>query len=266
MNMGICQFCDSKEKMERKRSFLGFEKWTCLNCGRYLECPLSSGYNLAYWILGVISGIALVRIIPMLIKALGVGFELFMNILAEHSLFILGLVGAIWALTKDAQLRKSLPKNLKNQDTSGWMNPGIVSQTQSSIHESINTPTSEHLQHPSDGEIMSCYRCWEKLPVGASFFPNCGVNVLNKPEIISNTNPSHDQIAQKFDNSNNNKTPYPYKSVLLWTTIVFLIGFFGTVVPEGIYGGAAAGVRFAVGITLVIFAAPIIAIYKYYRR
>ncbi len=62
------------------------------------------------------------------------------------------------------------------------------------------------------------------------------------------------------------KAPYPYKNVFFWIFIVFLIGFGGAAVPEGVHGGAAMGVRIAIGIVLIIIVGPIIGIYKYFHR
>ena len=64
------------------------------------------------------------------------------------------------------------------------------------------------------------------------------------------------------------KAPYPYKDVLFWTFIVFLIGYGagGTVIPVGANAGAAMGTRIALGIMLVVIVGPIIGIYKYFRR
>ena len=114
-----CQSCNSKE-MKRKRSFLGFEKLICLNCGKYLEYPLSSGYRVTYWILGVWFGLVLLDKIPVLIRALSISSALFMNILAENSMIILVVIGAFMALVKDFRLKKGLPENPESQDTSGW--------------------------------------------------------------------------------------------------------------------------------------------------
>jgi hypothetical protein len=45
----ICQHCHERTSREPKRTFLGFQKISCGQCGRESFYPLTQGYYFSYW-------------------------------------------------------------------------------------------------------------------------------------------------------------------------------------------------------------------------
>ncbi len=47
----ICQSCGTSFSADPKRTFLGFQKMTCLSCKKEVVYPLTRGYRITYWVI-----------------------------------------------------------------------------------------------------------------------------------------------------------------------------------------------------------------------
>ena len=88
----VCSHCQNKFTETPKRSFLGFQKLTCLKCNTKLTFPLTDGYRIIYWIL----------LVFMILSVIGS--------LSQGNFALPGLVSfaMIFALIRDKQLKKKL--------------------------------------------------------------------------------------------------------------------------------------------------------------
>jgi|UPI0006479263 hypothetical protein len=50
-----CPHCDHAFSGVAKKSFLGFQKFSCPNCRKAFTAPLFRGYRIAYWVLLAVS-------------------------------------------------------------------------------------------------------------------------------------------------------------------------------------------------------------------
>ena len=50
----ICAKCKTQIKDRPKRSFLGFQLFTCPNCNEKIEYPLTHTYRAIYWLIAII--------------------------------------------------------------------------------------------------------------------------------------------------------------------------------------------------------------------
>ena len=105
----FCEICKSQENAVCQRGFLGFENCTCSKCGTLTKKPLSRGYRVTYWILGIIFALVLLVKIPILLSALNVSLYMFFLKILEQWVFILFVVGVIIALKRDAVMRRKSP-------------------------------------------------------------------------------------------------------------------------------------------------------------
>ncbi len=101
--------CGNDTSFDHKKSFLGFTKLVCTVCKKQHDdqsAPLSKGYRITYWIIGVWFGLALLDKTPIFIAAAKEGLYVLFIILMEQSFLILFVVGSIGALKKDALIQK----------------------------------------------------------------------------------------------------------------------------------------------------------------
>lgn len=105
-----CGACGNRETINCNRSFLGFQKCTCTNCNSKFDdpsTPLSSSYRIIYQVLGVLCGYALFKKLPLIIAAATYGEAALRDVLLQNFFLILFVGGSIWALWKDAVIRKN---------------------------------------------------------------------------------------------------------------------------------------------------------------
>jgi len=105
-----CSKCGNRTSFSNKKSFLGFSKLVCTECKNKFNdpsTPLSKGYRIIYWVLGILFTLVLINKIPTFIAAANQDLELLFHAILEQWPPILFVVGAIWALWKDAIIRKS---------------------------------------------------------------------------------------------------------------------------------------------------------------
>ncbi len=108
----LCSSCNTTGQVICKRSFLGFEKCRCSKCGNGYERPLSAGYRITYWLVGIWFAIILLGKLPLLVAASRDSFYLLVNVLVQQWVFVLFVVGAFFALRKDARIKRdSLSSN-----------------------------------------------------------------------------------------------------------------------------------------------------------
>lgn len=51
----VCPHCDTGYDSVPRKSFLGFQKHTCICCNENFSYPLYKGYRIAYWVLLVLA-------------------------------------------------------------------------------------------------------------------------------------------------------------------------------------------------------------------
>jgi hypothetical protein len=100
-----------------------------------------------------------------------------------------------------------------------------------------------------------------------------GVIVVGGLIFVLAKSPSKDSespsIAVDFEqrgNERQKKGPYPWKTVLLWTIVVFIAGFFGARPPQGVEREAALAFKFLVALVYAIVGGTIIGIVKFFWR
>ena len=104
-----CPKCGNRETINRKKSFLGFQKCVCTVCNSKFDdpsTPLSKGYRITYWVVGIWFAVVLLGKLPAIIVAAAYGPGTLLTVLVEQWAFILFVGGAVWALRKDAAIRK----------------------------------------------------------------------------------------------------------------------------------------------------------------
>ena len=101
-----CNNCSGRFRAKPTRSFLGFQKLGCPQCGRKLLYPLTSGYRAIYWAFVLLFG-------------LGFTAYLFGNeVLWPGGTGIVALIAGIIGLVKDGMIQKSIA-NLESRDSGG---------------------------------------------------------------------------------------------------------------------------------------------------
>lgn len=68
--------------------------------------PLGTGYRVTYWVLGLFCSLALLADLQNIIHAASFGVSTFIHAAIEQWVFILFIGGAVFALKKDAAIRK----------------------------------------------------------------------------------------------------------------------------------------------------------------
>jgi hypothetical protein len=91
----ICSHCKEAIEGKPKRTFLGFQRYTCESCKKPTVYPLTSGYRAIYWVAIVVFALGS-------LMALQQGNVLIPSIL---------LIAAIVALIKDKSIQKKIIAN-----------------------------------------------------------------------------------------------------------------------------------------------------------
>tara|TARA_R110001592_G_scaffold159594_2_gene391206 strand:+ start:2127 stop:2486 length:360 start_codon:yes stop_codon:yes gene_type:complete len=101
--------CEHFDSFVVKKSFLGFQKHVCVLCkaeSNDSSVPLGTGYRITYWVIGLLFVFAFLAELPKIIQAATLGPSIFIYAIVEQWVFILFIVGAVFALKKDAAIRK----------------------------------------------------------------------------------------------------------------------------------------------------------------
>jgi len=87
-----CINCNASAEYEIKKSFLGFQKFKCKECGQENLYPLTKDYRIIYWIAVVGSSL----------------FSVASIIRGEISLPGILVIGGIWGLIADFKIQKKV--------------------------------------------------------------------------------------------------------------------------------------------------------------
>jgi predicted RNA-binding Zn-ribbon protein involved in translation (DUF1610 family) len=88
----VCRSCGARFRSSPKRTFLGFQRFVCPDCGTEMLYPLTNGYRTTYWVIVVFMGLSVI------------------GSLAEGNVAFPGLLGVavIVGLVRDRRIQKEV--------------------------------------------------------------------------------------------------------------------------------------------------------------